>query len=96
MDKALKIKQKFFPPNPSIGPYCSLGGMIGNNASGSRTLKYGSVIDNVKEITFVDGKGQKIILPNDQKTGKKNYRMYKKHSTLINSPKYPKILAVTD
>ena len=60
LDKELKIKRKFFPPNPSIGPYCSLGGIIANNASGSRTLKYGSAIDNVKEITFVDGRGGKI------------------------------------
>ena len=87
LDKALKIKQKFFPPNPSIGPYCSLGGMIGNNASGSRTLKYGSVIDNVKEITFVDGKGQKITLPNDQKTGKKIIKCTKN----INIDQFPKV-----
>ena len=73
LDKELKIKRKFFPPNPSIGPYCSLGGIIGNNASGSKTLKYGSTIDNIKEITFVDGQGKKITLPNDQKTGKENY-----------------------
>jgi FAD/FMN-containing dehydrogenase len=87
LDKALKIKRKFFPPNPSIGPYCSIGGMIGNNASGSRTLKYGSTIDNVKEITFVDGKGQKITLPNDQKTGKKIVKCAKQ----INMDQFPKV-----
>lgn len=71
LDKLLKSKAKFFPPNPSIGPYCSLGGIIGNNASGSRTLKYGSAIDNVDEITFIDGLGEKITLPKNQKVGKK-------------------------
>ena len=89
LDKVLKTKQKFFPPNPSIGPYCSLGGMIGNNASGSRTLKYGSTIDNVKEITFIDGKGQKITLPNDQKTGKKIIKCAK-HIRIDQFPKVSK------
>ncbi|MDH3611125.1 MAG: FAD-binding oxidoreductase [Nitrosopumilus sp.] len=78
LDKELKTKRKFFPPNPSIGPYCSLGGIIANNASGSRTLKYGSAIDNVKEITFVDGRGEKNILPNNQKIGKRIIQFAKK------------------
>ena len=71
LDRGLKNHGKFFPPNPSIGPFCTLGGMMGNNSSGSRTLKYGSTIDNIKEITFVDGQGRKITLPNDKKTGRK-------------------------
>ncbi|GIS74024.1 MAG: hypothetical protein CM1200mP11_2390 [Nitrosopumilaceae archaeon] len=33
--------------------------MLGNNSSGSRSVKYGSTIDNVKEVTFIDGKGEK-------------------------------------
>ena len=87
LDKELKVKRKFFPPNPSIGPYCSLGGIIGNNASGSKTVKYGSTINNVKEITFVDGQGKKITLPSDQKTGKKIINCAKK----ININKFPKV-----
>ena len=70
LDKKLEASKKFFPPNPSIGSFCSVGGMLGNNSSGSRSLKYGSVIDNVKEITFVDGKGSKITLPKNKKIGK--------------------------
>jgi glycolate oxidase len=87
LDKALKIKRKFFPPNPSIGPYCSLGGIIGNNASGSRTLKYGSTIDNVKEITFIDGRGKKIILPKDKKIGNKIIKCAKQ----IKIDQFPKV-----
>ena len=71
LDKSLEDKAKFFPPNPSIGAYCSIGGMLGNNSSGSRSLKYGSMIDNVLEITFVDGNGKKITLPEDKKISKK-------------------------
>jgi len=81
LDRALKNELKFFSPNPSIGPYCSLGGMLGNNASGSRALKYGSMIDNVKEITFIDGTGEKITLPRDQKKGKRIVNLTKKIQT---------------
>ena len=63
LDIELQKKGKFFPPNPSIGNFCSLGGMLGNNSSGSRSIKYGSTIDNIKEITLIDGNGKKITLP---------------------------------
>ncbi len=71
LDQKLEKHKKFFPPNPSIGSFCSIGGMLGNNSSGSRSLKYGSVIDNVTEITFIDGNGNKITLPENKRIGKK-------------------------
>ena len=46
--------------------FCTIGGMRGNNSSRSRSLKYESMIDNVSEITFVDGRGKKITLPGDE------------------------------
>lgn len=78
LDKILQKHGKFFPPNPSIGRYCSVGGMLGNNSSGSRSLKYGNTIDNVLEITFVDGNGDMITLPQDSKVGKKILALAKK------------------
>ncbi|MCI4432997.1 MAG: FAD-binding oxidoreductase [Nitrosopumilus sp.] len=87
LDQTLKKSGKFFPPNPSIGPYCSVGGMIGNNSSGSRSLKYGSVIDNIEEITFVDGNGKKIILPKNKKVGAKIFKLAKK----LECEKFPKV-----
>jgi len=77
LDKELEKVGKFFPPNPSIGNFCSIGGMLGNNSSGSRSLKYGSMIDNVSEITFIDGNGNKIKLPENKKVGKKIFKMIK-------------------
>ena len=87
LDKKLEQKKKFFPPNPSIGSFCSIGGMLGNNASGSRSLKYGSVIDNVEEITFVDGKGKKITLPKNKKIADKIIKFAKN----IESEKFPNV-----
>ena len=60
LDIELQKKGKFFPPNPSICNFSSLGGMLGNNSSGSRSVKYGSTIDTVKDVTFIDGNGEKI------------------------------------
>ena len=87
LDKKLEQKKKFFPPNPSIGSFCSVGGMLGNNASGSRSLKYGSVIDNVEEITFVDGKGKKITLPKNKKIADKII----KFANNIENKKFPNV-----
>ena len=66
LDENLRKTCRFFGPNPSVGPYCSVGGMIATNASGSRSLKYGSTIDNLLEVTLVDGQGRIITLPKDE------------------------------
>ncbi|WP_428324316.1 FAD-binding oxidoreductase [Nitrosopumilus sp.] len=86
LDRKLASSKKFFPPNPSVGSFCSIGGMLGNNSSGSRSLKYGSVIDNVLEITFIDGNGNKIILPKDKKISNKIEKKIK-----INEKKIPNV-----
>ena len=70
LDLILKKEESFFAPNPSIGPYCSVGGMIANNSSGSKSLKYGSVIDNLLEVTIITGNGEVITLPSNKKFGK--------------------------
>ncbi len=43
LDKKLQAHKKFLP-DPSVGSFCSIGEMIGNNLSGSRSLKYGQLI----------------------------------------------------
>lgn len=63
LDRELKKKGRFIGPDPSIGPFCTIGGMIGTNASGVHSLKYGSVIDNLIEIRMVDASGRIVKLP---------------------------------
>ncbi|MGY5152299.1 MAG: FAD-binding oxidoreductase [Candidatus Nitrosopumilus sp. bin_6a] len=87
LDKILKKSKKFFPPNPSIGSFCSVGGMLGNNSSGSRSLKYGSMIDNVEEITLIDGKGMKITLPKNNKKSKEIIKI----TNSIERKKFPNV-----
>ncbi len=48
----------FFAPNPSSENYCSLGGMIGCNSSGSRSVAYGGTKDHVLALNVVLHDGQ--------------------------------------
>ncbi len=58
LDKELKKKNKFLPPDPASSNYCTIGGMIANNSSGIHSLGYGSTISFLEEINVVYGDGQ--------------------------------------
>ncbi len=62
-DKVLQRHGRFLGPNPSVGPFCTIGGMIGTNASGSHSLKYGSTVDNLVSVQIVTPKGGLVSLP---------------------------------
>lgn len=47
-----------FGPDPSTHTRCTIGGMIGNNACGSRALGYGRTSDNVEALTVAFGNGE--------------------------------------
>ncbi|MEV4316336.1 FAD-linked oxidase C-terminal domain-containing protein [Actinocrispum sp. NPDC049592] len=49
-----------FGPDPSTHSRCTLGGMIGNNACGSRALGYGRTADNVVELDILTGRGEQV------------------------------------
>ncbi|MBA2738549.1 MAG: FAD-binding protein [Nocardioidaceae bacterium] len=51
-----------FGPDPSTHTRCTLGGMIGNNACGSRALGYGRTVDNVLGLDVVTGDGERLLL----------------------------------
>lgn len=55
LNRALKPYKFFFPPGPASGEVCQIGGMIGNNASGLRAIKYGATRDYVM--------GLEVVLP---------------------------------
>ncbi|MEZ5097751.1 MAG: FAD-linked oxidase C-terminal domain-containing protein [Nocardioides sp.] len=47
-----------FGPDPSSHTRCTIGGMVGNNACGSRALGYGRTADNVDALTVALGTGE--------------------------------------
>ncbi|WP_236030154.1 FAD-binding and (Fe-S)-binding domain-containing protein [Paractinoplanes lichenicola] len=49
-----------FGPDPSTHPRCTIGGMIGNNACGSRSLAYGRTSDNVVALELLTAAGDKL------------------------------------
>ncbi|PVX59597.1 FAD-binding and (Fe-S)-binding domain-containing protein [Rhodococcus globerulus] len=51
-----------FGPDPSTFTRCTIGGMIGNNACGSRTLGYGRTSDNVMGLQVLTGTGEFLEL----------------------------------
>jgi len=51
-----------FGPDPSTHNRCTIGGMVGNNACGSRALAYGRTSDNVLGLDVVTGTGARLRL----------------------------------
>ncbi|MEO9322940.1 FAD-binding and (Fe-S)-binding domain-containing protein [Nocardioides sp. C4-1] len=49
-----------FGPDPSTHPRCTIGGMIGNNACGSRSLAYGRTSDNVAGLRLLTAAGEVV------------------------------------
>ncbi len=45
LNEELMKYEFFFPPDPSSGAACTIGGMVNTNSAGNRTLKYGSTRD---------------------------------------------------
>ncbi|MBM7808707.1 FAD/FMN-containing dehydrogenase/Fe-S oxidoreductase [Geodermatophilus bullaregiensis] len=58
-----------FGPDPSTSNRCTVGGMIGNNACGSRALGYGRTSDNVVGLDVVTGAGERLRLSEGSVTG---------------------------
>lgn len=58
MNKQLAKYGLFFAPDP--GANASVGGMIANNAAGTRTVRYGATRDNVLALTVVLANGEII------------------------------------
>lgn len=50
-----------FGPDPSTHPRCTIGGMIGNNACGSRSLAYGRTSDNVAGLRLLTAAGETLV-----------------------------------
>jgi len=62
LNSALKPDDSWFPVDPSTSNRATLGGMAGNNSAGSRSLKYGMMIDNVAAVEAVLPDGRRLWL----------------------------------
>jgi FAD/FMN-containing dehydrogenase/Fe-S oxidoreductase len=62
LNYVLKQYGLFFPPDPSSGDSCQIGGMLANNSSGPRSVKYGLTSYFVEELTIVKPRGTLVNL----------------------------------
>ncbi len=51
-----------FGPDVSTGDRATLGGMIGNNSAGARSLKYGKTVDHVRSLDVILDDGERVTL----------------------------------
>lgn len=58
LNEKLRHMGLFFPPDP--GAWATIGGMIANNASGTRTVRYGSTKDHILRLSVVLANGEMI------------------------------------
>lgn len=60
LQQTLHTHGRFLPPYPSSVEFSTIGGAIANNASGEKTIKYGSTRDYVKSLRVVLANGEAI------------------------------------
>src|SRR5271165_5678426 len=60
LNSHLKSQRLFFPVDPSTADRATLGGMAGNNSCGTRSLRYGNMVHNVRGIDAVLASGDSM------------------------------------
>ncbi len=60
LQQTLHTHNRFLPPFPSSIEYCTVGGSIGNNAGGEKSVKYGNTRDYVTNLRVVLANGEII------------------------------------
>jgi FAD/FMN-containing dehydrogenase/Fe-S oxidoreductase len=69
LQSAARAEGLLFGPDPSSHTRCTIGGMIGNNACGSRALGYGRTSDNVVALRALTAAGERLVTGPDGPSG---------------------------
>jgi len=62
LNARLRPSGLWFPVDPSTSSRATLGGMAGNNSAGTRSLRYGMMVDNVSALEVVLSDGRRLWL----------------------------------
>ncbi|MCC6907322.1 MAG: FAD-binding protein [Phycisphaerales bacterium] len=62
LNDELRPEGLFFAPDPATARQANIGGCIGNNAAGTRSIKYGRTVENVEAVHVVLSTGERITL----------------------------------
>ena len=79
LNRFLESYGLFFGPNTSTSNRCMIGGMVGNNSSGSTSIHYGVTRDKVLSISTVLSDGNKAIF---SKISSEDFKTKMRESTL--------------
>lgn len=92
LDKELKKRDKFLPPDPASSNYCTIGGMIADNSSGIHCLGYGNTIDFMEQVDVVypDGGAGFASAGRFDDRMKKLYHLLAPFAEIIRN-RYPKV-----
>ena len=77
LNMALKPYGVFFPPTPASSRIATIGGEIGNNASGVRSVKYGATRDAVLGMKVVMANGELVDFGAYTRVEASGYQMHK-------------------
>jgi len=64
LNESLKTHNLHFAPDPATSSRANIGGMIGNNSAGVRSIRYGKTVDQILEISIVLPTGEALLLKN--------------------------------
>ncbi len=64
LNRYLKTFGLFFGPNTSTSNRCMIGGMVGNNSSGTTSIQYGVTRDKVLKLKTILSNGEEVIFEN--------------------------------
>lgn len=77
LNSALKPYGVFYPPTPASSRIATIGGEIGNNASGVRSVKYGATRDSVLGLEVVLPTGDLVSLGARTRVEATGYQLHK-------------------
>src|SRR6266853_4726066 len=60
LNASLRRHKLFYPVDVSTGDRATIGGMSGNNSCGSRSIRYGNMVHNVRAIDAILGSGASL------------------------------------
>jgi FAD/FMN-containing dehydrogenase/Fe-S oxidoreductase len=62
LNSILAVHGFHFAPDPATSSRANVGGMVGNNSSGTKSVIYGKTVDHVLEVEVILASGNKYIL----------------------------------
>jgi FAD/FMN-containing dehydrogenase/Fe-S oxidoreductase len=61
LNRSLSQYNRFFAPDPATLNRATIGGMIGSNSAGMRSVKYGMTVDHILELTVALSTGEIVV-----------------------------------